>query len=123
MISNSVENLDEDVLIFKGKLASYKKAFKEAYESADNDMYSFWEEFDKNLSKKYKSMSKKMDNINRIYENEFEKKKNQIERLSKSMESLNTYQFEKIINFLRSFESLSSESKELFKGLMAKETK
>ncbi len=120
-ITQSVENLDEDVLMFKGKLASYKLAFKEAYNEADDNMYSFWEKFDENLSKKYKSLSSRMDNINKIYEKKKKKKKHQIKSLSDSMNSINTYQFEKVIGFLKSFQNLDNDTKELFKDLMIKE--
>lgn len=120
-ISGQVELLDDDILMFKAKLASYKKAFKEAYESADSEMYSFWEEFDVKLSERYKSLSRRLERINGIYEEEFDKKKSRIEQLSKRMESINTYHLEKIISFLKSFESLDKSTKDLFVNMVTKE--
>ncbi len=117
-ISGQVELLDDDILMFKGKLASYKKAFKEAYTTADEEMYSFWEKFDKDLAIRSKSMSTRLSRLNKIYEEEFTKKKFQIEKLSKSMEEINTYSFERILTFLRSFQSLDDSTKNLFKELL-----
>lgn len=120
-ISDQVELLDDDVLMFKAKLASYKKAFKEAYDSADTEMYSYWETLDKKLSTRHKSLRDRFDNISRVLDREFELKQNQIERMSKKMESINTYSFEKIITFLRSFENLSPETKDIFIDVLQKQ--
>jgi hypothetical protein len=117
-ISNQVELLDDDVLMFKAKLASYKKAFKEAYESADTEMYSFWEDLDKKLSMRYKSMSTRTKNVTDIFDREFHQKKEMIDSLYKRMEHLNTYKFESILSFLKSFEQLDSKTKELFIGMI-----
>ena len=117
-ISGQVELLADDVLMFKAKLASYKKAFKEAYENADTEMYSFWEDLDKKLSIRHKSLKNRFDGISKILDKEFEQKQNQIERMSKKMESINTYSFDRIISFLKSFESLSPESKALFTSMI-----
>lgn len=117
-ISNQVELLDEDVLLFKGKLASYKKAFREAYESADSEMYSFWEELDGKLADRYKAMKKRLDGITAIYNREFEARKTQIEHLSKKMENINTYQFEKMISFLKQYQSLDQGTRDLFDSML-----
>ena len=120
-ISNQVELLDDDILMFKGKLASYKKAFKEAYSSADTEMYSFWEDFDKKLSDRYTKLDSKFSSISKTLDREFQERVHQVESLSKRLESLNIYNFEKIITFLESFETLNPESKELFVKLVGGE--
>lgn len=120
-ISGQVEMLDDDVLMFKAKLTSYKKAFKEAYESADTEMYSFWEDMDKKISTRHKSLRSRFDGISKILDREFEEKKHQIERLSQKMESINTYSFDRIISFLKSFDSLAPESRELFINMIDKQ--
>ena len=117
-ISNQVEYLDDDILMFKGKLASYKKAFKEAYNTAEKEMYFFWEDFDKKLSDRYKKLDSKFSSISKTLDREFQQRAHQVETLSKRLESINTYNFERIITFLQSFETLSPESKELFAKLV-----
>ncbi len=119
-ISQHVEFLDDDILMFKAKLASYKKLFKEAYATADEEMYSFWEKFDLQLTGRSKSISSRLDRITHLYDEEFEKKKKQIEKISSSMEHINTYAFERIITFLKQYESLEEGTKDLFTSMVCK---
>lgn len=117
-ISGSVENLDEDILMFKAKLTSYKKAFKETYEAADEEMYSFWEEMDKKIGERHKRMATRLERLNKLYMEDFQAKQRHIKDLRKSLENINTYEFDKIISFLKSYQSLNEDTKQLFCGMI-----
>ncbi len=121
-ISGQVELLDDDILQFKAKLSLYKKAFKEAYESADTEMYAFWEDLDNKLTHRHKSLRDRTARVTAVFDREYEKRSSDIDSLYKRLESFNAFQFEKIISFLKQFNSLDDETKDLFKGMVSNES-
>jgi len=101
--------MEEDLLMFTGLNLSVRESFKKAALEAEKASYELWEKYDKEKISIEKKVSKLCDEIKPI--------KKELEEINSLLNSVKTYPFDRIIETLRAFNSLTNESKEMMQFL------
>jgi predicted nuclease with TOPRIM domain len=116
-ISQSIEMLDDDVLCYRGKLASYRNALKEAYSEEYDKTYEAWEDAQNKL-KDFDIMILPLKQSLQSLSSDVVDIASRINNMQKSFESFNTYHFERITAFLKAWNEQPEDVKEMFKKMM-----
>lgn len=101
--------LEEDVAIYSGLMLHVKQAFGKAKDEALISSYAQWEEYEKDmpsLAKKTKAITDSLDPF-------LEK----LKQINAQLEKIRTYNFDKIIETVGRFNSMSDESKKVMRFL------
>ena len=63
-LKTEIQNIDEDILLFRARMIQARNSFKEATDAELNGLYEIWETFDKDISKVKKQISEVIEVIN-----------------------------------------------------------
>lgn len=111
-LRDGVEMMSEDEAMLKGMLLRYKKMYTETLNEHSEAVYKIWEDLDKALPT-LKTQTTKLKNrlqpilnsVNEIY--------NQFDLISKKIESVNTYQFTKMIELIDAIQHCDDTTKQV----------
>lgn len=105
-----IENLEDDVLQFKGSMIKMKKAFKEAKESQIDDMYKLWEKFDEEtprIDKKVDSVLKKLSPISEC-----------LQDISSSLSKISLHNIDRLLDIIGRIEGMSKKNVSLLLAIL-----
>ena len=109
----SLESLDEDLLIYRGLMMKVKKSFENASKVALAESYDLWEKYDEELPR----TRGKIDNLLKL----LEPLEHKLEYINKSINSINTYNIEKLVDLIQKLENIincSGKTSDLMMFLM-----
>lgn len=110
-IRESVELMDEDVLIFRGSLAKAKAAYREARDEYLAATYKLWEDSDKNLPKLKEQTGKLVNQLKPL--------KDELAEINTVLKAIHTFDIERFIKFIKYFNSnIYGETENILKYLM-----
>lgn len=111
-MTSDLEALEDDALQFKAIMLSYKKAYKQVLDEQADATYKLWEEVDAkfpSLRAKIKTFTDAIEPINES--TDFMMKL--LERVSNKMETINTYQLEKMVSLIKTIQECDEETKNI----------
>ena len=107
----SIESMDEDVLIFRGLMATAKRGFKETRDEYLDSSYAIWEETDKQLP----SIKAKTEKLIK----ELKPLKDELDHINETIKSIDRFQIEKFVEFIAFFNNtVHGENENILKYLM-----
>ena len=109
-ISNDIENLDDDLIRFKGFCLNYASKFKEAYNEQTENIEKIWEDCNEpisNIVSKTSHIKKEISGIS-----------GDIRNISASINDLDTYKLDRIIGIIEKYNSMTDDDKEIFKLIL-----
>lgn len=109
-IQNSIEALDDDLLRLKAFALNYKTELKKVYDEQDKALEELWESHDEKiyeLKEKIKQLNPELENV-----------KKQILELNKVMDSVSTYNVDKLIEVVHKVNGMSDADKKLMVELI-----
>ena len=109
-ISNDIENLDDDLIRFKGFCLNYASKFKEAYNEQTENIEKIWEDCNEpisNIISKTSHIKKEISGIS-----------GDIRNISASINDLDTYKLDRIIGIIEKYNSMTDDDKEIFKLIL-----
>lgn len=109
-MQTEVDEMDDELVRYKGMLANFKIEFKKAKKDQLKEMYDIWEDFDQEISK----IQKKIDSITQVVE----PLNKQASDLNNLLSKLNTYNLDKLLELLNAINrAYSGKSKEIINYL------
>lgn len=109
-MSSSIEAMDADILIFKAKMLTAKKAFKEAKDEQLNANYKLWEKYDKDLNKVAIKVERLTNKLNPIAD--------KLANIDELFGKIRSYNIDKFLETLNHISGLYGKEKEMFKFLV-----
>jgi len=109
-ITQDIESLDDDLLRFKAFSLKYKTELQKIYEDQNDKLGKLFEDIGDISSKMYLKIEDTKNKLNPITD--------KIKEVNKTLESLNTYKIERVIELLNTFNKMSEEDKRLFEILI-----
>ena len=109
-ISDDIENLDDDLIRFKGFCLNYANKFKEAYNEQTENIEKIWEDCNEpisNIVSKTSHIKKEISGIS-----------GDIRNISASINDLDTYKLDRIIGIIEKYNSMTDDDKEIFKLIL-----
>ena len=103
LMKSQIEELDDEVARYKGLMAGFKLKFKEVKKAHIDEMYNVWEDADEEISK----LSAKCDKIVNVLDPVEAK----LKAINKSLNGINIHRLDKLLETLRSIDSLSNKNK------------
>jgi len=109
-ITQDIESLDDDLLRFKAFSLKYKTELQKVYEDQNDKLGKLFEDIGDISSKMYLKIEETKNKLNPITD--------KIKEVNKTLESLNTYKIERVIELIDKFNRMSEEDKRLFEILI-----
>ena len=109
-ITQDIESLDDDLLRFKAFSLKYKTELQKVYDEQSDKLEKLFENCGDIQSKMYLKIEETKTKLNPITD--------KIKEVNKTLESLNTYKIERVIELLNTFNKMSEEDKRLFEILI-----
>ena len=108
-VKYQIENLEEDVLLFKGIGIRYKIELEKVYNEQSNQLEKMWEDF--NCNDKIAKQAQKIKNtLSPVIEI--------MKSINKEFDSVSTYKVENLISVIEKFNNMTSTDKKLLEILL-----
>lgn len=107
---SSLESMREDSVMYSGLLLQVKKEFEKTKNEGLSAAYKLWEDYDKEKS----DILDKVDHINDALNPLLET----LESINKQLDKINTYKFERVLDFISKFNGMSEQTKNVLKFLV-----
>jgi len=105
----NMDNLEEDVIIYKGLMLNVKQAFQLAKNEQLNASYEMWEKFEKEMPNIKEKTQKIIDVLYPLVQ--------KLTEVNTLMSKVQIYNFEKMLETVDRFNQMSDDSKEMVKFL------
>ena len=105
----SLEALEEDAAMYQGLMLKTKQTFTKAKDESLSSFYSLWQEYDKdknNIINKINTLTELLAPL-----------KKDIDQINESLNKINSYPLEKILELLSIYNNSSEESKKMINFL------
>jgi chromosome segregation ATPase len=110
LMKSQIEELDDEVARYKGLMAGFKLKFKEVKKAHIDEMYNVWEDAYEEISK----LSAKCDKIVNVLDPVEAK----LKAINKPLNGINIHRLDKLLETLRSIDSLSNKNKGMIEFLI-----
>jgi len=109
-ITYSIESLDDDLLMFKAFSLKYKTELQKVYEEQGDKLEKLFEDCGDIQSKMHQKIKETKDKLEPIISN--------IKSINETLDKVNTYKIEKVIDLIEKFNRMSEDDKRLFEMLI-----
>jgi len=109
-ITFAIEALDDDLLRFKAFSLKYKTELQKVYEEQSDKLEKLFEDCGDIQSKMYHKIEETKDKLDPIT--------SKIKSINETLEKINTYKIERVIDLIEKFNRMSEEDKRLFEILI-----
>lgn len=108
-INNELENLDENILQYRGLMIKSRNEFKKAKEEELDSYYTLWEKYEEDIN----GIKEKVNEI----KNFLSPLKKELKEVEELMNKIRIYDFKELNEVLRIFSSLYGENKKILEFL------
>ena len=112
-MQDEVDDLDDYVKSYVGLMATAKQALRKAKEEQLNASYVLWEKFDKEIPDIEEKVKVLVQRLNPL--------ESKLDDINQSLNSLSVYKAEQAVNVIEKLNSMSSDTKKMFKVLLESE--
>ena len=109
-ITYAIESLDDDLLMFKAFSLKYKTELQKVYEEQGDKLEKLFEDCGDIQSKMHQKIKETKDKLEPIISN--------IKSINETLDKVNTYKIEKVIDLIEKFNRMSEDDKRLFEMLI-----
>jgi len=109
-ITYAIESLDDDLLVFKAFSLKYKTELQKVYDEQSDKLEKLFENCGDIQSKMYLKIEETKTKLNPITD--------KIKAINETLDKVNTYKIEKLIELIEKFNRMSEEDKRLFEILI-----
>jgi len=109
-ITYAIESLDDDLLVFKAFSLKYKTELQKVYDEQSDKLEKLFENCGDIQSKMYLKIEETKTKLEPII--------SKIKSINETLEKVNTYKIERLIELIEKFNRMSEEDKKLFEILI-----
>jgi hypothetical protein len=109
-ITSDIQNLSDDLIRFKAFALDYSLSFKEAYQTQNERLESIWNEHQVEFERTEKQIFKAVSDVKGL--------KEQVDGLNKSLDSINIYKVDKLIDLIDKFNRMGTENRRIFELIL-----
>jgi predicted nucleic acid-binding Zn-ribbon protein len=109
-ITYTIESLDDDLLRFKAFALKYKTELQKVYEEQNNQLEKLFEDIGGMQDNIYLKIEQAKKQLNPITD--------KVKEINKTLDNVNTYKIERLIELIEKFNRMSEENKMLFELLI-----
>jgi len=109
-ITSDIQNLSDDLIRFKAFALDYSLSFKDAYQTQNEALEKVWEAHADEFERTEKQVFKAVNDVKGL--------KVQVDELNKSLDAINIYKVDRLIDVIDKFNRMGTEDKRIFELIL-----